>query len=238
MITSNVLQGINTHARECYPEEMCGYISNNEFVPVKNTHPNPVEHFRMDPTCLDKAEAIIHSHTYDCNSAIDMRTPSVDDVSQQRATGIPWFIVGVTERHISPPLNIEPDLDAPLLGRKFIHLTSDCYTLIRSYYKQELNITLPEFGRDYNWWEDDYEDGNPVSLYDKHFEAGGFYEVDKPQKHDLVIMRILSRVNNHGGVCLGDGNMIHHMVNRLSTKEPLHKWRKYATTYLRHKDVK
>ena len=236
MITPELERAIKLHARAKYPEEMCGIIHTGEFIAADNKHPNPLDHFRMDPEYLENAEAIVHSHTFaDANSVVDMRTPSQDDIRSQLDTDVPWYIVGVTKVGVSPPLNITPNLNESLWGRSFVHCVTDCWQLARSYYWQKHGIEMMDVVRGYTWWDEQ----NPVSLIDTHYKEFGFERVTEPREGDAIILKVLSKVNNHVGIFTADGKILHHMVNRLSGEEQFEgKWKKYATMYLRHKDIK
>ena len=82
----------------------------------------------------------------------------------------------------------------------------DCYGLWKLYYKETLGITLPEY-LGYN--EDWYREGRTV-LSDKIDEFSKlFKEVDNPNRNDIFIFKLNSRVENHCGVYLGSGKFIH-----------------------------
>lgn len=121
---------------------------------------------------------------------------------------------------------------APLVGREFSHGILDCYTLIRDYYKEELSTIIPDFHREENWWEKGYR------LYADNFGKAGFTKVyDSPQKHDVILMQVQSTTPNHAAIWLGDGTVLHHQPNRLSSRDTYGGWyQKVTTDVLRYKD--
>jgi cell wall-associated NlpC family hydrolase len=136
------------------------------------------------------------------------------------ASGLPWLIVGVLKDGDDLSLTeiteqVPDDYEAPLVGRSFVHGVLDCYSLIKDYYKRELGIELPHFERRDNWWN------LGENLYMEKFTEAGFATFKGPiQKHDVVIMQVYnSPVPNHAGVYIGNDQILHHMYNRLSTRD-------------------
>lgn len=124
--------------------------------------------------------------------------------------------------------------EAPLLGREWCHGLLDCYSLIRDYYRVELNISIPDYDRDFEWWL------NGKNLYEENFRAAGFEEVDLQNiaKHDVILMQVQSPVINHGGVFLGGDKFIHHLHGRLSSRDILGGYYlKSLCKVLRHKEL-
>jgi len=230
MISAKVMQAISDHAKRDYPRESCGVIiivkGRKKYIPCRNIAPNGND-FAIHPEDYALAEdagkvaMIVHSHP---NTA---PKPSPADLIGCERSNLPWLIInwptGLT-------YEFEPTgYKAPLLGRVFQHGVLDCYTFIRDYYDQNLNITLPDFVRGDNWWlgEDD--------LYLDNFAKAGFSRVDELQEHDVILMTVASSKPNHGAVYVGDSRIEHHQVNRLSSRDVFGGWyQKITTDYLRH----
>src|SRR5574343_933514 len=92
MFPAEVIAGIKAHARRSWPEECCGIVAHSEYIPVVNRHPEPKEHFRMEPDeylplALGQLQAIVHSHTNDKD------WPSVADQEEQMRSKLPWGIL-------------------------------------------------------------------------------------------------------------------------------------------------
>ena len=237
MIDAVTAEAIKAHAVASYPNEACGVVmKDGRFVPLANVADEPTSTFRM-PTAeyarlLPEATVIAHSHPDgpDCPSAADMRA--------QIETGLPWAIVSCNDEGALDPFLFGDQVPVPdLIGRGFRHGVTDCYSLIRDWYRVERRITLPEFPRDWEWWhqgEDLYRDG---------FEAAGFRQVsmDDAREGDVFLIAIRSGIPNHGGVYTGKGLGLHHLTgqspvdpSRVSRREPVARWRHHITHWLRH----
>jgi proteasome lid subunit RPN8/RPN11 len=226
-------------AIKCYPKEACAVITEDGFKPVKNTSDDPNNSFRISKKALAIAytnglKAIFHSHPdyYDC--------PSQADMERQVETAVPWIICSTNGEVASTPIVFDHAAEPPaLLGRGFRHGVTDCYSLIKDFYKTYLDITLNEFPRDWEWWL------NGQDLYKEGFKTTGFrvisdYEV---QPGDVFLAQLRSKTPNHGGVYLGNGLIVHHLTSnkavdktRLSSREPVYRWQKHITHWLRHEE--
>jgi cell wall-associated NlpC family hydrolase len=124
----------------------------------------------------------------------------------------------------------------PLIGRGFQHGVTDCYSYIRDWYRVERGVELPQFVRDWDWWKlgDD--------LYAKGFASAGFTEAhDAPQRGDVLLYTVGSKVVNHGAIYEGGGVLSHHLAtrepfdpNRLSTREAAARWERFRVHHLRY----
>lgn len=240
MFNDQVIQEAKSHALEAYPFESCGMVVADRYIACPNVHPNPRESFRIDPVLYPingTLQAIIHSHPD------GYREPTEDDMRAQVDSARPWGIITVNSSGVvSDPLwwgNGVPI--PPLVGRKFRWGPSgsdnggDCFALIKDFYALEMGIKIPEFPRTYQWW---HLGGD---MYSENFAKVGFKRIDiKELKYgDIVLMKLLSPVTNHGGIFMGDkpgkqGLFLHHLIDRLSREEPFHPWVKNTTHYLRY----
>lgn len=222
-MNEKTLQAIRDHAAKEFgdgsnPRESCGLLIVNkgreQYVPCKNLSTEK-DRFRIDPVDYADAEdmgeivAVVHSHPY------LPAVPSEADLIGCEMSNLPWIIVSWPsgETYQFSPSGYK----APLVGRKFIHGVLDCYSLIRDYYKETLNISLPDYEREELWWEKNQ------NLYIENFENAGFFEVpgglDDLKLHDVVMMQISSPVVNHAGIYIGDNTVLHHFMNRLSSRD-------------------
>ncbi|WP_244890722.1 NlpC/P60 family protein [Luteibacter rhizovicinus] len=108
---------------------------------------------------------------------------------------------------------------APLVGRSWAHGVLDCWALCRDWYARERAIVLPDPERADNWWDDGSSD-----LYgDAAMQAAGFTKVELKDiaEGDLVLMQIRSKnlVPNHAAIYLGGGHILHHLYDRLSSRD-------------------
>lgn len=234
---------IAAHAAAEFPHECCGLVvfwpasAQVSYLRCANMAPGSMQDsFVLDPQAWADVEdaggevlAVVHSHP---NASAH---PSMADRVMCERSGLPWLIMGW-------PSGVMTRTDptgwlAPLIGREFAHGTLDCYTLIRDYYAQELAIALPDFQRADGWWETPGAAG--CNLYRDNFAAAGFHLVDgRPQAHDVLLMRVAARVDNHAAVFLGDGTILHHLYGRLSCRDVWGDgWARHTTGVLRHRDL-
>ena len=230
---------LNTHVTTCYPQEACGVIINNEFHECLNAAVNPKETFKilaielLEKSKLGEIQAIIHSHCVDPNKSFqyDPRWISSNDMRGWIGKDIPWGIVAANGRYgeVSPILWYDDNNILPLEGREFVHGFTDCYSIIRDYYRINMNITLNNYPRSFNWWE------NGDDLYNENFAKEGFVEVNKEEAQvgDVVLFKVRSPVINHAGVITGPNQLLHHLIHRLSYTDKLNKWHSYIQKVIR-----
>jgi len=234
MFGKQVDAAILEYSKSVLPNEACGYINaKREFVPLKNVASNPKEEFKLSYNPKG-ALAIVHSHPD------GPFYPSELDMRQQIATALPWGIAGIHEKHNEVFWFGDDAPIPPLVGRGFRHGVTDCYSLVRDYYRSIHSILIPEFPRSWEWWTGDAE------LYVKNFKQAGFAEIDLNDAlpGDGFIATIgRSKSANHAGVYLGNGLVLHHVARRegyapdkLSVIEPAVKWMQYVTKVLRYEN--
>lgn len=220
----STLQALTDHGLEVFPQEACGLIvvvkGKERYIPCRNIAPDPTRDFVLAPEDYAKAEdtgdivAVAHTHPNASAKA------SAADMTSCEESGLPWYILSITQDIDDPPVvgdwsRIEPcGYVAPLVGRKFVHGVHDCYTIIRDWYKLEREVTLLNFEREDEWWN------NGGNLYVENFEKAGFKEAKyPPQVGDVFLMNVRAPVANHAAVYIGDGMILHHMYGRLSTRD-------------------
>lgn len=239
-------QAIMQHAIAEFPRECCGLIivvnGKERYYPCKNLAATPYEHFVMCPRDRAKAEdlgdviAVVHSHP---NTTAE---PSEADRAQCETWKLPWYIFAVRVLESSGQVglhdiaHLEPcGYEAPLVGRSFSHGILDCYTLVQDYYRRELGIDLPYFDRRDGWW-DEGED-----LYMANFASCGFAPIpegSQPQIGDIILMQLRAKVPNHAGVYIGNGQMLHHVMRRLSSRDLYDgHWQEITRTIIRYKGL-
>lgn len=213
------------HALRDYPRESCGLIvlrkGKMHYVPCRNEATTPSEHFLIGAEQWSSVEdqgdvlVVVHSHP-DTDAA-----PSQADLVNCEASGIPWVIYAVQRDGDQPKVIEERTVhpagyEAPLIGREFSYGTLDCYTLVRDWYLRERGIRLPNFESEDGWWN------RGETLVMDYYQRAGFVQVyGDPQPGDVVVMQIRAPTPNHTAVYLGEGVILHHMYNRLSTREML-----------------
>ncbi len=233
-----VLQQAWQHALDEYPKESCGLIIDNgtAYVRMRNIHESPKNNFRMHtPDFLEylqagRISAFMHSHTG--NNPF----PSRQDMVLQENMALPWGITYISpDKDIDGPFFFGDQVPiAPLLERNFRCGVHDCYTLLRDIYRQELDITLPIFPRQGEWWN------SKQNLLEENFKKAGFKQIDRTQlrKNDVLLCRVNSPkdnpVVNHIAIVRERGQIIHHMLKRLSCHAPIQTWIGTAVSFLRY----
>ncbi len=233
------------HAQADYPREACGLLLKQgrkvSYLPCRNAAALQTgkDSFQLHPQDWAAAEdagvvlAVVHSHPD------DDAHPSPYDIGACTRSGLPWFIVswpGAAWRLQWP----EP---LPLVGRAFAHGVVDCYSLVRDYYAQ-LGLVLPDFERADDWWVET-PDRQPANLYRDNFAAAGFVDLGQaaPQLHDVLLMRVASRVENHAAVYVGPDpampgtapRILQHLHGRLSGHDIWGgEWQRRTSAVLRH----
>lgn len=237
------LEAAQAHAAECYPKESCGLIvmasDGERYVACDNAHGKPTEHFRLSGEQFAEAEelgevkAVVHSHP---NASA---SPSHADRVQCELSELPWHILSIGMVDGKPDFGIqgycEPcGFEAPLEGREFAHGILDCFTLFKDFLWREYGIKVANYEREDDWWDK----GQELYSMDR-LNAEGFFQIkDEPKRGDIILMNIKSKVPNHAGVYLGNGQMLHHMMNRLSCTVPYGgMWSERTCYIVRHKDM-
>lgn len=196
--------------------ESCAFIiienGIEKFLPAKNISKEKHNHFIIAPESYIEAESrgqiigIFHSHVSQPAIA------SQCDLVSCETTGVAWHIYSIA---FDSWYTFYPKgYLAPLIGRTFKYGTLDCYSLVRDYYKQKLSIALPEFPRTD---EDAFKKGQ--SLYLDNMEKAGFQVVQDLKENDVILMQLIGRVASHAAIYLGGNLILHHLRNRLSSRD-------------------
>jgi cell wall-associated NlpC family hydrolase len=218
------------------PHEACGLAVAIDgkwaFRPARNLATEP-DRFIIDPGDYADAEdvgrvaAVFHSH------ADGPARFSAADIRQASATRLPWFLLSVAANRWA--CHVPPSAAERLAGRGFLHGSVDCYSLVRDTMGLLFGVALPDFPRSDEWW---HRGGD---LYREHFAEAGWAALPADaelQPGDGLLMRVRAPVPNHAAIYLGDGMMIHHLADRLSTREPyLGYWQQVTVLRLRHREL-
>ena len=211
------------HAKDQDPKESCGLLLNikgkEKYFPCRNLSMTAFQCFIIDPEDYIRADntgdiiAVIHSHP------VTPPVPSQSDKVACEQSGLVWHIVNPkTESwgYLKPT-----GYKAPILGREWAWGVTDCYTLVRDWYKEKLNINLIDWHRPTT-----LEEFNKNPMFEKCAEETGFRELRSDEKlinGDLLFMSILSNNLNHVAIFV-DGDVLHHLTDRLSCIEPYSEW--------------
>lgn len=208
-----IIQAIK-HAKAILPQESCGVIGvvngKYKYFACKNISEEPEKDFIIDPLDYIRVEDvteivyIVHSHPY-----INPK-PSQSDLVSIEKTNLPWLIVNPTTEQYT--ITKPSGYIAPYVGREFSAGVLDCWTVVRDYYNNELNMDFPDFDRTDKWWE------RGEDLYRDNYEKIGFVRVfDELKQNDFLLLTLDSSVPNHSAIYLGNNRMLHHVQFRLSS---------------------
>ena len=211
------------HAKDQDPKESVGLLLNvkgkKRYYPCQNLAITSYQEFILNPEDYVKADntgdivAVIHSHP------LNPPVPSQADKVSCEDSGLPWHIVNPKTEEWG---YLEPSgYKAPLLGRQWVWGVTDCWSLVRDWYKETKNIELRDWERPLT--HDEFVD-NP--MFESCAWRTGFRKLrpdEKLENGDLIFMSICSVGLNHVAIFL-DGDVLHHLTDRLSCKEPYSEW--------------
>ena len=211
------------HAKDQDPKESCGLLINikgkEKYYPCKNLSNYSQQCFIIDPEDYAKAEdsgkvlAVIHSHP------VTPPVASQADMISCEESGLVWHIVNPkTEQWgFYKPSGYKP----PLIGRHWVWGITDCWSLVRDWYKENLGITLRDWDRPTT--PEEFVE-NP--MFEKCAWRTGFRQLrpdEKLENGELLFMSIMATGLNHVAIFL-DGDVLHHLADRISCKEPYNQW--------------
>ena len=211
------------HAKDQDPKEAVGLLLNvkgkQRYYPCQNLAITNHQEFILNPEDYVKADnlgeiiGIVHSHP------ITPPTPSQADRISCEHSNLPWYIVNPKTEQWA---DLKPEGYRPeLCGRPWVWGITDCWSLVRDWYKQEKNIELIDYER--SMTPEEFLE-NP--LFEKYAKNTGFRELANDEalkKGDVLLMSILHPTLNHVAIFLGD-MVLHHLADRLSCKEPYSEW--------------
>ena len=244
---------MEAHARDAFPGEASGAVFGSQdrpaYHPVDDVADNSRAGFRIEEAVLRRMEevhgpllAIVHTRSSTADEGQDadplLSIPSAAEMRAQMSLAVPFGVV-VCERSrcIDGFWFGDQCPTLPLLGRPFRHGVTDCYSLIRDFYRLERNVLLPDYPRDWNWWL------QGLDLYRAGFEEAGFRPLDPEDadQADAVLFQMRSKVPNHAAVLLDGGWMLHHPASvrpcdimRVSYREPLARWKRHVVQWVRY----
>ena len=131
------------------PKESCGFLLNikgkERYYPCRNLSMTDHQCFIIDPEDYVKADntgeivGVVHSHP------ITPPTPSQADKISCEESNLPWHIVNPKTEQWGylEPCGYKP----PLLGRQWVWGVTDCWSLVRDWYKEKKILNL-KIGKD------------------------------------------------------------------------------------------
>ena len=216
------------HAKEQDPKESCGLLidikGKEKYYACKNLSNWSNQCFIIDPVDYAKAEdtgkilAVIHSHptTQPIASQADMI--SCED------SKLPWHIVNPKTEQWGyyEPSGYKP----PLIGRHWVWGVTDCWALVRDWYKETKGIILKDWERPIT-----PEEFIADPMFERCAWRTGFRQLrpeEKLENGDLLFMSIMTAGLNHVAIFI-DGDVLHHLADRISCREPYNLWLQKCT---------
>jgi len=217
------------HAKDQDPKEAVGLLLNvkgkERYFPCRNLALTDHQCFILDPEDYVKADntgeivAVVHSHP------VTPPIPSQADKISCEQSGLPWYIVNPKTEQWG---YLEPSgYKAPILGRQWVWGITDCLSLVTDWYKEEKKVEIKKATRPLTF---DEFINNPQSKEDGDFNNYllnvGFRLLtpdEKLENGDVLTMSILGNGINHVAIFL-NGDVLHHLTDRLSCKEPYSEW--------------
>ncbi|MEL6959707.1 MAG: C40 family peptidase [Pseudomonadota bacterium] len=244
--TPPVLAEAKRHAAQDAPNEACGLVVSGDYIPCANVADDPASQFKIAAEELAQAyasgtlEGVVHSHPG------GPYWPTRADMLGQLETQVPWAILVPGEETAElacwwggkrPPVFTSDGLHVP---RAFLPQVSDCYSIIQDWFLEARGVALMDMPRQWEWWKDLDTYG---SLYLENFEQAGFECVSQDpdafarlaEPGDVYLMKIRSKVPNHGGIYLGEGLNLEHIEGCLSHREPMARKVKHITHLMRYR---
>lgn len=243
LMSGQAITDLRAHAIEAFPDECLGVVlADGSYRRMENAAPEPqlAACLRRDQylelVAAGQLRALCHSHPNapDCPSEADMRA--------QQELMIPFVICATNGEATAEPFSWGDELadDRPLVGRSFRHGVEDCYDIIRSWFRVERQIVLPNYPRQWEWWQ--AATPGSKNLYASFFEDAGFRQIERHEVEpgDCWMAAVRSDVPNHAGVYLDGGLCLHHPSSglafdpsRLSKREPMARWLPWVTHWVR-----
>ena len=229
ILKDSIKKSIKDHALEDQSKECCGIVLEKEeelkTFRCTNVSEKADKHFSIRP--LDYAlaadegrvKAVYHSH----NSNNDKFSPN--DMLNSKSHNLPFILYCSKKDSFS---FFDPNKSKTFLyDRVFKIGESDCYTVIKEYYK---NLGIKLSGE--NKLGDDWHKKNPEliqQLFNLNKNNPDLPIIELPscsslKKHDVIVFEFIKGNGpNHVAVFLGDGNIMHHPRNKYLCIEPLNR---------------
>ena len=211
-----------SHAKVEDPKESVGLLLNvkgkERYYPCNNLSMSSYQCFVLDPVDYVQADsigeitAIIHSHP------VTPPTPSQADLVSCEDSNLPGILL--TQKQNNGVMRAKR-VQSSFVGKRMGWGVTDCWSLVRDWYREEKQIELKDYQRSMT-----PEEFLKNPLFEDYATQTGFRELEpnEPlQEGDVLLMSILHPTLNHVAIFLGD-MVLHHLADRLSCREPYSPW--------------
>ncbi len=233
MLTLKLKQDIKNYAFQFVDEEIGGVLIENNngisFFPCANLSYNKNNNYILSYLDYIKAEkhgkiiAMVHSQENDGPSILD------------NISAINFNLYSIIYCWKSGNFYvIKPELK-DYLYKNFTIGVNDCFSLMKDYFKNELNINISNYSRKENWHID-----NPKIMLES-FGKEGFIEINdigKLKLHDVLLFGKNKNELYHIGIYQENNLMLHHPRDSKSCIEDINlHWLNKLMLIIRHKSL-
>ena len=203
-----------------YPREMCGFLTQDSFLAIKNIAENPETNIKISEMAFynfrKEAIAVVHSHTLKKGQRpiFDVRTPSYLDAKNQKISGLPWLIVGTEGLNVTNSIQYPRVRNNSYLDRSFIWFIYDCFTLVQDFYFYELGIELSdiEIPEDYKSYR---AKDNLVDYFMEQWPIRLEKVKGELKENDVVLLDGATGKRNHLGIYT-NGTILHQLTRSIA----------------------
>jgi len=234
------------HAIKNKNEEVCGLIVSKDnnllYIGARNISENKKNNFAVDPNSymyaasIGKIIACFHSH-------IKNTSFSWTDINNSFKLNLPYYLYNPKQNIINYFSPSEYKNYKKYLYLKFDYGKNDCFSLIRNFYKNELNIEMSDPAEDRAtkyvppenclvWSREKYKEwANENCLADMDIN-----DISELKKYDILVFDGFNKGEpSHGMIYIGNGLVLHHPFNDISKIESLRKAHfKFLKFIIRH----
>lgn len=205
-------------AEENPTEEICGFLYHTfhelKIYPCKNIAEDKADHFEIDNieylNCLKlgKICGIYHSHP-------DKSDFSQDDLDSAEEIALPIYVYGLGDKKFCE--FIPKTYTLPLEGLEYVWGDTDCYGIVRIYFRQKYGIYLKDYDREESYIYDEKD------VITENFEKENFIKVidGTIKKDDILVFSSTLARPQHFIIFLGNSRGLHHPLGKLSKIEPI-----------------
>jgi cell wall-associated NlpC family hydrolase len=242
LLNHETIEAFKDHVLKCYPEEACGIVQNDVYIPMKNVSEDPLHQFEIDGSErfeLEKIapiQCILHSHPYKLADSKKFREDhyhpvwaSVTDQESWMNDNVPWGIVATDGEGISRFEWLEDEMK-PFDKREFSWFTADCYTCVRDWHRDHTKIIAPNFTREFGFW---LKGQNTIEEGIQTIPFATIHNVADAHIGDIAVFAIGQTVVNHLGVISGQNQILHQFVERYPEHARWDVWSKRAKYLVR-----
>lgn len=234
------------HSIQNINEESCGLVFQKDdilyYLGAKNIAENRKNNFAIDPyaylhaATTGKVIACFHSH-------IKNTSFSWSDINNSFKLNLPYYLYNIKQDSMSYFSPSECKNYKKYLYLKFDYGKNDCFSLIRNFYKNELDIEMSDPAQDRAtkyippenclvWSREKYKEwANENSLVD--MDANNISQL---KKYDILVFDGFNKGEpSHGMIYIGNELVLHHPFNDISKIESIRKAHfKFLKFIIRH----